>query len=196
MTTPNLEWTLQLLSDQLRLASPEEFAIYLFDDDRSLYVPHTRSPRSLPDLPAKDQLITVIRTTDGAMWFPPNRPLPSGLDGSRIYHELGCSVFVPLRTEGSLTGFLALGLRRSGDPYTRDDLVFLNTVAGQSTLALENARLFTNLRRTLDQTLEMKNLMDDIFASIATGVITTDVERQIGLLTRPLNKSWASPCKM
>jgi len=35
---------------------------------------------------------------------------------------------------------------------------FLSTVAGQSALALENARLFTNLRCTFDQMLEMNNL--------------------------------------
>jgi PAS domain S-box-containing protein len=97
---------------------------------------------------------------------------------------MGCSTFVALRYEGSLTGFLALGLRRSGEPYTSEDLSFLNTVAGQSALALENARLFTNLHRTLDQTLEMKNLMDDIFASIATGVITTDIEQKITLFNQ------------
>ena len=57
-------------------------------------------------------------------------------------------------------------------------------MAGQSALALENARLFINLRHTLDQTLEMKNLMDDIFASIATGVITTDVGHKVTLFNR------------
>jgi PAS domain S-box-containing protein len=57
-------------------------------------------------------------------------------------------------------------------------------VAAQSTLALENARLFTNLRRTYEQTLEMKNLMDDIFASVATGIITTNVSRQITLFNQ------------
>ncbi len=79
---------------------------------------------------------------------------------------------------------MALGPRRSGDLYTSDDLDFLAAVAAQSTLALENARLFSNLRRTLDQTLEMKNLMDDIFSSVAAGIITTDLKRHITLLNR------------
>jgi len=79
---------------------------------------------------------------------------------------------------------MLLGPRRSGDLYSRDDLDFIAAVAAQSTLALENARLFSNLRRTLDQTLEMKNLMDDIFASMATGIITTDLQRRITLFNR------------
>jgi len=95
--------------------------------------------------------------------------------------EMGCRVFIPLHYEDNMIGFLALGPRRSGDPYSSDDLNFLEAVAGQSSLALENVRLFANLQETLNQTLEMKNLMDDIFASMSSGVITTDVERKITL---------------
>ena len=185
VVTPDLERTLQLLSEQLQQAlAPEEFVIYLYDDERLLYEPHSRSERNFPVLPANDLLVRTIRDAPAALWFPPNGGLPAGLENAATFHNLGCSTFVPLNYEGSLIGFMALGVRRSGDPYSSDDLDFLSTVAGQSALALENARLFTNLHRTLDQTLEMKNLMDDIFASIATGVITTDVEHKVTLFNR------------
>jgi PAS domain S-box-containing protein len=183
--TPDLDRTLLLLSDQLQQAlAPEKFIIYLFDDNRGLYQPHSRLGQDLPELTSDDPLVIAIRATGRALWFLPNRPVPDGLLQSRSFQELACSAFVPLNYEGKLIGFMALGPRRSGAPYTGDDLVFLGTVAGQSALALENARLFTNLRRTLDQTLEMKNLMEDIFASIATGVITTDVGHKITLFNR------------
>jgi adenylate cyclase len=183
--TPNLERTLELLSDQLQHAlAPEKFIIYLFNDERALYVPYSRESQPAPELLADDPLVKMIRAAARALWFPPNRPLSVELEKSVAYQELGCSAFVPLHYEGSLIGFMTLGLRRSGDPYTSDDLDFLSTVAGQSALALENARLFTNLQHTLDQTLEMKNLMDDIFASIATGVITTDVGHKVTLFNR------------
>jgi PAS domain S-box-containing protein len=185
VVTPNLERTLQLLSDQLQKAlAPEAFVIYLYDDDRALYIPHSRGERAFPSLPAEDPIVQTIRDAPGPLWLPPSAALPPGLERSAAYRDMDCSAFIALRYEGSLTGFLALGLRRSGEPYTSEDLDFLDTVAGQSALALENARLFTNLRRTLDQTLEMKNLMDDIFASIATGVITTDVEHKITLFNQ------------
>ncbi len=140
-------------------------------------------------------MIGAIRAAGSALWFPPNRVLPDALVKSEAFHALDCSAFVPLNYEGSLIGFMALGSRRSGDPYTGDDLDFLGTVAGQSALALENARLFINLRHTLDQTLEMKNLMDDIFASIATGVITTDVECKITLFNRAAEQILGVPVK-
>ena len=103
--------------------------------------------------------------------------------------------FVPLRYEGKMIGFMSLGPRRSGALYNSNDLDFLAAVADQSTLALENARLFQNLRRTLDQTLEMKNLMDDIFSSIATGIITTDLKKNITLFNRAAETIFGIPVK-
>jgi len=41
--------------------------------------------------------------------------------------------------------------------------------------------LFSSLKRTLEEVTELKNLMDDVFASIVSGVITADVEDQITL---------------
>jgi PAS domain S-box-containing protein len=184
VATPNLERTLQLLNAQLRDAlAPEEFIIYLYDDDRALYIPHSRSERTFPDLTSDDALVNAIRTSTAPLWFPPDADV-SAAPQSASFGALCCAAFVALRYEGNLTGFMALGPRRSGEPYTSEDLDFLDTVAGQSALALENARLFTNLHRTYDQTLEMKNLMDDIFASIASGVITTDVTYKVTLFNQ------------
>ncbi len=183
--TPDIERTVELLQKQIGLAlAPEDFVIYLYDDDRALYLASSRLEREWPSFQTDDPLVRLLRQAKAALWFPPEADLPPDLAVSDDFRRLRCRTFVPLCYEGSLIGFMALGMRRSGDPYSQDDLNFLTTVGGQSTLALENARLFANLRRTLDQTLEMKNLMDDIFASIATGVITTDIQRQVTLFNR------------
>jgi PAS domain S-box-containing protein len=183
--TPNLERTLDILARQLQQAlAPERFVVYLFNDDQGLYLPHAHQGGDYPSFPADDLLVASIRAAGAWLFFPPDSNPSGGLEESPEYQALNCVAFIPLRYEEALTGFLALGAKRSGELFTSDDLDFLGTVAGQSSLALENARLFTNLRRTLDQTLEMKNLMDDIFASIATGVITTDVEHKVTLFNR------------
>ncbi|TMC38627.1 MAG: GAF domain-containing protein [Chloroflexi bacterium] len=44
----------------------------------------------------------------------------------------------------------------------------------QAAIAIDNARLFADLTRTIRQVNEDKQYMDNIFASIANGVITTD----------------------
>lgn len=191
---PDLSQTLRILDQELNLAlNPERFVIYLYNDELGEYFPHATREDSAPPYPAGDPLVEMIKTSDHPIWLAPGLPLPARLQPVPVYARLNGYVFVPLRYENRLIGFIALGPRRSGDLYTSDDLEFLETVAGQSTLALENARLFTNLRRTLDQTLEMKNLMDDIFASMATGIITMDTKRRVTLFNRAAEKILGIP---
>lgn len=177
--TPDLTQILRLLDEQLYQAlAPERFGIYLYNDEYGQFFPHATREDSAPAYPADEPLVRYIQTVSAPFWLSPGLSLPADLRG---YERFAGFVFVPLNYEGRLIGFFALGPRRSGELYNSDDLDFLAAVAAQSTLALENARLFANLRRTLDQTLEMKNLMDDIFASITTGVITTDLSHQVTL---------------
>ncbi|MFH1636657.1 MAG: adenylate/guanylate cyclase domain-containing protein [Chloroflexota bacterium] len=181
--SPEMDHTLSMLEQELNAAlAPEKVLLYLFDDDDAMYRPHGTEAVSELALPAESRLVEHLNQASGAIWFPPERSLPQewGIDAA-IIEQIACRVFVPLRYEGRMIGFLALGARRSGEPYSGDDLEFLDAVAGQSSLALENVRLFANLQDTLNQTLEMKNLMDDIFASMSSGVITTDIQRQITL---------------
>jgi len=184
--TPNLHEILSVLEEQLQNSiAPEKFVIYLYNDELNEYFPHASQESSEPPYSPDDSLIHLIQKLETPYWLPPSGPFPGELKpaAARYRHLIGY-VFVPLHYEKRLIGFLLLGPRRSGDLYTGDDLDFLAAVAAQSTLALENARLFTNLRHNLDQTMEMKNLMSDIFASISTGVITTDLNRKITLFNR------------
>jgi PAS domain S-box-containing protein len=184
--TPDLTQTLRTLEEHITLAlAPDKFGIHLYNDQLGEYLPHSTREDSAPPYQVDDPLVAHLASSRAPVWLPPNAPFPAPLqDSANAYKRLLGFTLVPLHYEGRLIGFMSLGPRRSGDLYNSDDLDFLAAVAAQSTLALENARLFANLRRTLDQTLEMKSLMDDIFASIATGVITTDLKRRITLLNR------------
>jgi signal transduction histidine kinase len=59
--------------------------------------------------------------------------------------SLGADVYVPIHAKGEWTGLLALGPKASGDRYFNEDLVLLSTLADQTAVALENARLVENL---------------------------------------------------
>ena len=186
VVTPDLNRTLALLESELGTAiTPEKFHVFLYDDDRKEYVPYSTHTAIQRTFQPDESLPRLLLSTKEPLWLPPDRTLPPMLVSSdRMINLMGCQVFVPLLYEQRLIGFFALGPRRSGEPYASDDLDFLVAVAGQSTLSFENARLFENLRHTLDETREMKNLMDAIFASIATGVITTDMDQKITLFNR------------
>ena len=100
------------------------------------------------------------------------------------FKELGFELFMPIRRKGNLVGLIALGPQKSGRPYSGRDLDLLRTLADQTAVALENARLFHRVQCNLEEITRMKHLMDDVFASIASGVITTNVLGQITLFNR------------
>jgi PAS domain S-box-containing protein len=57
-------------------------------------------------------------------------------------------------------------------------------LSNQAAIAIDNARLFASLRNTLAEVTGLKNMMDNIFSSIASGVITADIEDMVTLCNR------------
>lgn len=92
--------------------------------------------------------------------------------------------FVPIQKKGQLIGIFALGAKKSGRPYTAQDMRLLNVLADQTALALENATLFDRVQRSLEEMTKMKNLMDSVFDSMDNGVITTDIGGNITFYNR------------
>ena len=63
---------------------------------------------------------------------------------------LACEVCVPLTIGGKLIGFVSLGRKRDLDGFSTQDLVLLEAVAAEASIALENARLYQELKRSQD----------------------------------------------
>ena len=57
--------------------------------------------------------------------------------------ELQAELLLPLGTRDKLLGFISLGPKRSDEPYSSTDVRLLKSVAAQTGLALENARLMS-----------------------------------------------------
>jgi signal transduction histidine kinase len=79
------------------------------------------------------------------------------------FSGLGVEVYVPIHAQKRLLGVLALGAKMAGQPFTSGDIALLRTLADQTAVALENARLVTDLRQlnreitALNQTLTLTN---------------------------------------
>jgi signal transduction histidine kinase len=58
---------------------------------------------------------------------------------------LDADVCVPIYDKMGWTALLVLGPKASGQPYTKEDVTLLSTLADQTAVALENARHFTDL---------------------------------------------------
>lgn len=103
---------------------------------------------------------------------------------SIVVHNLRSILCVPLMVKAELIGVIYADNRIRSGIFREAERDLLTVFANQAAIAIENARLFASVRRTLAEVTELKNLMDNIFASIASGVLTADVENQITLCNR------------
>lgn len=107
---------------------------------------------------------------------------------SIIAYKLRSILCVPFMLKDRLTGVIYADNRIQTGLFTETDLTLLSAFANQAAVAIENARLFESVQQTLREVTELKNLMDNIFASIASGVITTDVQEKITLCNKATEK--------
>ncbi|MBI1794770.1 MAG: GAF domain-containing protein [Chloroflexi bacterium] len=91
---------------------------------------------------------------------------------------------VPLKVKNDLIGVIYADNRIRAGIFAETERDLLAAFANQAAVAIENARLFSSLRHTLAEVTELKNLMDNVFSSIASGVITADIGNQITLANR------------
>src|SRR5215211_7518937 len=107
---------------------------------------------------------------------------------SIIAFNLRSILCVPLTVKSKLIGVIYADNRIRTCIFSESDRDLLLSFADQAAVAIENARLFSSLKRTLEEVTELKNLMDDVFASIVSGVITADVQDQITLCNRAASR--------
>ena len=93
-------------------------------------------------------------------------------DARGLLRKFRSEVYVPIMSHESLIGVWMVGAKSSDDRYTQADLSLLATLADQSAVALENARLLSDLRDQVLQVRSMRDYLDSTLASIVTGVVT------------------------
>ena len=91
---------------------------------------------------------------------------------------------VPLKVKNDLIGVIYTDNRIRTGIFSEGERDLLAAFANQAAVAIENARLFTSLRHTLEEVTALKDLMDNVFYSITSGVITADTHNQITLVNR------------
>ena len=96
---------------------------------------------------------------------------------SVVGYNLRSIVCVPLKFKSVVTGVIYVDNRIRTGLFTERERDLLAVFANQAAIAIENARQF-------QQVTELKNLLDNVFASIASGVITTDFDDLITLCNR------------
>jgi PAS domain S-box-containing protein len=103
---------------------------------------------------------------------------------SIVAFNLRSILCVPLKVKSEIIGVIYADNRIRSGIFADSEKDLLVAFANQAAVAIENARLFSSLKHTLEEVTGLKNLMESVFASIASGVITADVQDQVTLANR------------
>ena len=123
---------------------PQSLAFYFRADDDTLVAAGRPVPPELATLPANSRFLVELAARGRAWDVPP----PGSIDAPEEFPlaPLSPECLVPLVGHGThLVGLLVLGQPRSEEPYSSEDKRLLDSVAGQSAIALENIRLAQNI---------------------------------------------------
>ncbi|MEE9219196.1 MAG: ATP-binding protein [Acidobacteriota bacterium] len=140
-----------------------------------LHTPSTFSasasyPRSLsgtlPRLGAGSAVARALRRSDHLNVAAPEAPPPA-----RIWAQAGFEHLVAMRVKGQLVALLAVGARASGASLTREDLQLLITVCGHAAMAIEGARLYSEVQRRVEEVEKLNALSDAILQGSSIGIL-------------------------
>lgn len=102
-------------------------------------------------------------------------------------------IFLPLVSKGELIGILIMGKKLSSQPYTRDEQILFSTLANQTAVAIENARLYDELRESFVQSVTaLANAIDirDTYTNTHSQQIANwaaQTARQLGCASEEIN---------
>jgi len=105
---------------------------------------------------------------------------------SVVSYNLRSILCVPLRLKDQVTGVIYADNRIRAGLFGERHRDVLTAFANQAAIAIDNARLFASVANA-------KNLMDNIFASITSGVITTNFQDQVTLFNRAAERILGMP---
>lgn len=150
-TPPDINHTLDLfLSHVEQTLEPEQAVIFLKDEAYEVFTSYRQlkpqdSAAVAIQFSVHDSLIKwLTKKDDILMLSPAGRELSTvDINSEELarLNVLGIKVCIPLRGPDALVGWVGLGLKKSGQPYASDDLLFLTTLASQTTISLVNANL-------------------------------------------------------
>jgi class 3 adenylate cyclase len=93
------------------------------------------------------------------------------------FAEMAASLAIPLIYQDEVKGVLALGYKKSGNFYSREDIDLLNTLASQAAVAIENAKMAEQMKK--EETVRT-NLARYLSPQIVDQIIQKDVKVNLG----------------
>jgi len=177
---PLLDYLVSVVESTLRV---ESVAVYLRDPSEATLTcrvprPSTASPPlKTPAVADTSPLVTLLQTTprtivrEEAALNSQNALLTAA---AHALLSLGGDIAFPISEDNVLVGIIAVGPKRSGDPYFPDDISLLETLVSQAAIAMKNAQLYREV-------VLVNEYVDNILSTMDSGVIAVNAEGDISL---------------
>lgn len=184
-STLELNQVLRIVMDTIiRLTNAERGFLMLRDKNRKLSIRIARNWERESINPSdyaisRSVIERVINTGHPILTTNAQEDPRFGEQESVVAYHLRSILCVPLNIRKTLIGVIYADNRIQAGVFTEYERDLLAALANQAAVAIENARLFESVRKALDEVTELKNLTDNVFASIASGVLTADTEDKI-----------------
>jgi two-component system NtrC family sensor kinase len=105
-----------------------------------------------------------------------------------FWREAGIHYFVPCVSKEGTIAVMALGRKASTEPLSSEDMALLAAVAAQAATALENGRLYRQLRNKADELDRMREFSENILESLNDGLAVVNRDDRIVRWNRRLEE--------
>ena len=140
----------------------------------------------VPRLPRASSMMSRL---DGGHTVALDDPIAAarfGAEEVEFWRDAGTFYFVPCVFQGGTIAVLALGRKETDEPFNSEDLGLLTAVAGQVATAIENGRLYRQLRLKAEEVGRMREFNENILESLDDGLAVFDGDERIVRWNRAL----------
>jgi hypothetical protein len=112
------------------------------------------------------------------------------LDAAEVefWREAGIHYFVPCVSKEGTIAVMALGRKASAEPLSSEDMALLAAVAAQAATALENGRLYRQLRVKADELNGLREFSENILESLNDGLVVVNRDDRVVRWNRRLEE--------
>ncbi len=168
---------------------PNILHIYIHDPSSNQYVAmeHKGKPTSDIRFTENNPLTERVAEENLPFYLDPLNPPKTLITEKTRLALLDSYLFTPLKSIDKLMGWIAMGMRRSGDPYNSHELDFLESLSNQAGIAIERAQVVVNMEKQVEEmnaltlisqgvsiTLSFNDVLELIFAQTTQIIPATD----------------------
>lgn len=160
----------QTISGLIKILKLESASIFLHDKEKKVYsLAAMVGAKKRFELGEVDTLVLYLKASGQ---FILKDKIADKFEGENSLKEtfraLNAQICFPISMHDDLIGILCLGMKKSGEDYTQEDIDILQTLARTEAIAIANAQLFDELSKTQAEAAQREKMA--VIGTLAAGI--------------------------